>query len=238
MTEEKKEEIWGALATVQAKLRTQPHTREVNVGKYGYTYTELSALCDYLMPLLGEAGIATTYTSSPCGESSMTISCRLTAWDGSHVEAATVMQPDAFDPQSVGKALTYGRRYCLQMVTGIATESDTDCAPVGAEHKPTPRASQAQTAATSTRQEPTPSTTSEVEDPNAASDKQKKMIWAVISKTLGNANRDETKAIVDAASVKIAGVRASQLTKKGASALIEWAQTATLADLAFDEIPF
>lgn len=244
MATENKEQIWAALAAVQSQIKTQPHTREVSVGKYAYTYTELSALCDYLMPILSAAGIATTYTSEPVGAASLRISCRLTAADGSHVEAATVIDPGNPDAQSVGKVLTYGRRYCLQMVTGIATESDTDCdtesdtdcAPSDATHKPTQSAG---------RLVPPPSQATQAqtaEYPNAMSEKQRGALWAIISKKAPqDATPDEKKALLEVGARRACGVELKAIDKRSASMLIEWLDNATPADFAQpekDEVSF
>lgn len=231
------EGIWAALAAVQRELRTQPHTREVSVGKYSYTYTELSALSDYLLPILGGAGISVTYTSEPCGEASLRISCRLTHSDGSHVVASTVIAPDGPDAQSVGKVLTYGRRYCLQMATGIATESDNDCAPSEAQHRPS--ASKARQPAS----DPKPSAArADNGAPEMLSDAQRRKIFMrtreLLSEGGATPTDDEVRAQCTAtAQGMYEGRTVSQLSKRQASGLIEWLETANKAALT-DDLPF
>jgi hypothetical protein len=227
--------IWAALAAVQRELRTQPHTREVRVqskggGAYGYTYTELSALSDYLLPLLGAAGIATTYTTrvTPSGDA-LEIACRLTAGDGSHVESATVIQPAAWGAQDVGKVITYGRRYCLQMATGIATEPDDDNAPDGATHSPKAAAKPAAPAR--------PNPAEDAGQHDAISDAQRRMIFSRVREILGGeATDDDVRSQCTAVAKAMHNHSVSELTKRQASAVIDWLKDATPAMLA-DDIP-
>jgi hypothetical protein len=250
--------IWAALAGVQRELRTQPHTRSVNVGKYGYTYTELSALCDYLLPLLGAAGIATTYTSRLAGETALEIECRLTACDGSSVASSVFMSPEAWDPQSIGKSVTYGRRYTLQMATGIATEEDTDCAEAKgkATHaaKTAPAPAPAYTIAPAREPErlvPPPSVPVAVGPrpqqtegaaaavaANAITAPQRGKIFARVKELLpADATDDEVRALCTKTAMDMFHVTVSGLTKKRASAVIEWLDKADVESLT-DKIPF
>jgi len=228
--------IWAALAAVQTELKTQAHTRRVDVGKYGYTYTELSALCDYLLPVLGAAGIATTYTTRLAAESSLEIECRLTAGDGSHVEASVFIAPEAWDAQSVGKACTYGRRYSLQFATGIATEADDDCAPKDAKHAP-------KTAAAPKPAAPKPATAAagqserEQLEGTGISDAQRRAIFGRVKEIFGGAAPDdEVRANCTAVAMRLHGKSVSQLTKTQASGVIDWLKDATVAKLN-DDIP-
>lgn len=234
-------QIWAALASVQRELQSQVHTRHVSVGKYSYTYTELSALTDYLLPRLAAAGIAVTYTTDPLG-AALRVACRLTASDGSSVESATVIEPDSHGAQDVGKVITYGRRYTLQMATGIATEEDDDNAQTGATHQPVRQmaatssqggSQKAQTSQASQAAKPTQTD----EDPNAASDKQKKMIWALVSKHIDGGDKVAIKEQVDAIAMMVSGVRASQLDRRQATGVIDWLQQSTAQDI-LDVVPF
>jgi len=223
---ENQQAIWAALAAVQTTLKTQAHTRKVEAGKYGYTYTELSALADYLLPILGAAVIATTYTSRLTGTDALEIECRLTASDGSHVEASTFIQPGSWSAQDVGKVETYGRRYTLQMVTGIATEADDDCAPAGAKHEAVkPQAAKP------------PQERAAVEG-TGITEPQRRMIFAKVKALLpADASDDEIRAVCTKTATGMFGVTVSGLSKKDASAVIDWLATATFETLT-SELPF
>jgi hypothetical protein len=236
-------EIHAALALVQRDLRTQPHTRTVSVGKYSYTYTELSALSDYLLPLLAAAGISTTYTSEPHGEAALRITCRLTHGDGSSVESSTVIVPESGSAQDVGKVLTYGRRYCLQMATGIATESDDDAAPSGATVGPS-RAkppAPAQTKVASSPQPPEKNNDSGGADA-PITEAQRRKIFVRVREILTADGRpaptdDEVRGHCTTAAQGMYNSTVGGLTKRQASGMIEWLETATAAMLT-DDLPF
>lgn len=225
--------VWAALAAVQKELKTQAHTRRVDVGKYGYTYTELSALCDYLLPVLGAAGIATTYTSRLAPPDALEIECRLTAGDGSSVAASTFITPASWTAQDVGKTMTYGRRYTLQMVTGIATEADDDCAPEDAKHAPRtaakPAAAAVKTATGQSEREQLEGT--------GITEAQRRAIFARVKEIFGGAAPDdEVRANCTATAMRLYNKSVSQLSKTQASGVIDWLKDATVAKLN-DDIP-
>jgi hypothetical protein len=148
-------ELAKALAAVQADL---PHVTENKVGKiegtskttgkpfsYEYKYADLTAVAEAILPLLGKHELA--FTSRP------------TLIDGRFVLAYSLLHssgeredgeyplPDRGTPQELGKHISYGRRYCLSAVTGVApggedndaaeaTEVHTDRERTGAPYRP------------------------------------------------------------------------------------------------------
>jgi len=229
---ENQQAIWAALAAVQMHLKTQAHTRRVDVGKYGYTYTELSALCDYLLPVLGAAGIATTYTTRLAPPDALEIECRLTAGDGSSVAASTFITPASWTAQDVGKSMTYGRRYTLQMVTGIATEADDDCAPDSAKHAPKEAPKAATPPATP------PSRERDQLEGTGITEAQRRKVFARVKEIMpADATDDDVRAACTKTAQDMFQLTVSGLNKKQASTVIEWLETATF-EMLTDKVPF
>lgn len=146
-----KSALTEALAAVQQHLPTVGKSETATVrsdkGNYSYSYADLAAVSEAILPLLAKHGLAWV--------------CRPTIRDGSFVlayelrheggESITGEYPlTGGTPQQIGSAITYARRYCLCSVTGVAPKSDDDdaqaasvrqhpAAPVG-EYRPDPTA--------------------------------------------------------------------------------------------------
>jgi hypothetical protein len=134
----------GSLAAALAQLQTHlPQIKKVSTGKiegttkagkefsYAYKYADLADISEALLPLLGEVGLS--FIAKP------------TFVDGRFVLAYSLLHESGeredgeypltgSTPQQIGSAITYGRRYCLCAVTGVAPEDDDDAArAVGAQ---------------------------------------------------------------------------------------------------------
>lgn len=91
------------------------------------TYADLSSVVSAVLPILNAHGIA--WVEQPrITDGTFTLHCEL-----NHVESGTSIDgdwplpdPAKTDPQKLGSALTYGRRYMLLTLTGIAPDDDDD----------------------------------------------------------------------------------------------------------------
>lgn len=135
MTETKTENLAHALAVLQTRLPEIKKSQEAKIqsdrGKYSYSYADLAQITKELMPILGELGLS--------------FSAKPTILDGQFVLVYTLRHvsgaedqgiyplPATGTPQAIGSAITYGRRYCLCAITGIAPEDDDDGAAAQAE---------------------------------------------------------------------------------------------------------
>jgi hypothetical protein len=143
--------------------------------------------------------------------------------------------------RGVGKALTYAEKYLILKLFNVPTD---DADPDAEDRQPTtPKAAPAPQ---SGRLVPPPAqaaSTSE-ENPNAMLDKQRKMIWAIISKKAPqDATPEEKRALIEHAARRACGCDIKAVDKRGASILIEWLDKATPADFAAgeaekEEVPF
>ena len=125
-------EIAKALAAAQAKLSNPKRNREVNTGKFKYSYATHDSIIDLVRPVLAEVKLSIHQGVVKSG-----------APDGSHGEywvetllmhesgqwmATTTPLPytGSIDAQALGSALSYARRYGLSAMLGIASEEDDD----------------------------------------------------------------------------------------------------------------
>src|SRR5258706_1677224 len=129
-----------ALAAVQAELPRVTKDSKADIetksgGRFGYTYADLAGVSQHILPLLGKHGLA--------------FMCKSTMLDGRMVLMYSLLHssgepedgiyplPQNATPQQLGSAITYGRRYCLCAVTGVAAdEDDHGKAATVAEEKP------------------------------------------------------------------------------------------------------
>lgn len=121
------ENLAAALAAVQAQLPHVTKGKKADTGKYSYTYADLSDIAQAIHPLLGANGLAwvTKPTLNADGAFVLAYSLRHTSGEAETGEYP-LPDPSKTPPQSVGSAITYGRRYCLCAVTGVVADEDDD----------------------------------------------------------------------------------------------------------------
>lgn len=86
-------------------------------------YASLSNILDNIQLPLSESGL--TFTQIPTGEGGLT-TMLMHAESGEYITGEYIMKPVKSDPQSLGSAITYQRRYALCAVLGLNIEDDDD----------------------------------------------------------------------------------------------------------------
>ena len=122
-TSDKTSELVKALAKAQEAFPAIAKDKEVHAGSRRYCYAELSTVIDAVKPVLLKNGIVLTHGMESNGHSALT--CRLSHTSGEWMES-TYPLPQTANSQEMGSAITYGRRYTLCAMLGIATEDDDD----------------------------------------------------------------------------------------------------------------
>lgn len=123
-------ELAKALAEFQANL---PHvskagTAEVQTktgGRYSYTFADLADVSAAALPLLGKYGLSFSSKPTLTDEGRFVLRYSLRHSSGES-DGGDYPLPTNAPPQELGSAITYGRRYCLCAVTGIAPDDDDD----------------------------------------------------------------------------------------------------------------
>lgn len=92
-------------------------------GSYKYTYTDLGTLTHTVLPLLTKHGLS-FITTPRITDGGYELVGVLLHESGESVEGALPIY--GRQPQEIGSALTYARRYLLGAMTGVVTEDDDD----------------------------------------------------------------------------------------------------------------
>jgi hypothetical protein len=125
---------WPTLAAALAAFQSQrPDLEKTSTakipgkdGKQGYTY-DYATLADVekaVLPSLGSVGLA-WHCHTELISNSFVLVCTLEHESGEKVSSAFPL-PNASQPQTLGSALTYFKRYALMMATGVSAASDDD----------------------------------------------------------------------------------------------------------------
>lgn len=115
-----------ALCKVQREIDDPSKNKRADAGKRGsYRYADLVQVLDVVRPALTAHGFAVT--QMPCEhEGQPAVTTLLLHESGEWLESVFRLRPVQSDPQSVGSALTYARRYALLALCGIAADDDDD----------------------------------------------------------------------------------------------------------------
>jgi hypothetical protein len=93
-------------------------------------YADLSVVVEAVVPALNAAGVSVLQFPAFNGEL-VSVATTLLHESGSSVTATLHLRPSKLDPQGVGSAITYARRYALMAMTGAAPEDDDGAAASG-----------------------------------------------------------------------------------------------------------
>lgn len=121
-TSEKIGELAKALAIAQGGFK--PVKRDATNPFYHSKYAPLSSIIDATRESLTKNGLAFLQTVSV--NDHVTVETMLMHESGEWVKGAISLKPKADDPQAAGSAITYGRRYSLGAILGVASEDDDD----------------------------------------------------------------------------------------------------------------
>ena len=96
-----------------------------NGGQYSYTYADLGSIIETTTTTLDAFGLSVSQETQ--GDSTgVFLTTRLLHDSGQWLEAGPLFLPVEGNAQAFGSAITYGRRYQLTAILGIATEDDDD----------------------------------------------------------------------------------------------------------------
>lgn len=86
-------------------------------------YADLSEVVEAVVPALNAAGVGVIQNAANDGDW-VSVATTLIHESGASVTSLLRLRPSKTDPQGVGSAITYGRRYSLLAMTGAAPEDD------------------------------------------------------------------------------------------------------------------
>lgn len=115
---------------IPALIQFQSEVRAVGKNKknphFGSSYADLAAIMDEAMPALGKNGLAIVQNLVESSPDEVRLLTTLYHTSGQWLSSLITLRPSKTDPQGVGSAITYARRYSLSPLLGIVTEEDDD----------------------------------------------------------------------------------------------------------------
>jgi len=117
-------ELTTALIKVQSKLK--PAKFNAINPFFKSKYADLNSIWESCRELLSANGLAVIQTIGYDDSNAPIITTTLAHITGQWISGSIKMQPTKNDPQSVGSAITYGRRYALSAMIGIVADEDDD----------------------------------------------------------------------------------------------------------------
>lgn len=136
MQSEQVNELFAALAKAQAEMG---HAKKVSENPFFKSnYADLASVVDTCRPHLAKHGLAVIHLPESADGVLVTVRCRLTHASGQWIECGLTVRPVKADPQGIGSAITYARRYTLAAIVGVATEDDDGNAASGNGGKESP----------------------------------------------------------------------------------------------------
>ncbi len=127
-------ELAAALAAAQAEITNAVKT-SVNPF-YKSRYADLATVFDACRAPLAKNGLAVIQTTDGTDGSLVVVVTTLAHKSGQWIRGRLVMRADKTDPQTIGKCITYARRYALSAMVGVAPEDDDGNAASGLDDKP------------------------------------------------------------------------------------------------------
>ncbi|WDZ91171.1 ERF family protein [Nocardiopsis sp. HUAS JQ3] len=122
------ETLAEGLVALQGRLpriaKGETATVKSDKGSYSYAYADLADVSAELLPIMASVGLS--FTARPTlVDGAFLLAYALVHVSGEREEGVYPL-PASGNPQAIGSAITYARRYCLLAVTGAAPAADDD----------------------------------------------------------------------------------------------------------------
>ncbi len=131
-------EIAKALCVVQKNLL---HAKKDSTNPFFKAqYSSLSSVWDACRDLLADNGLSVVQTSTVIEGRALVVDTTLLHTSGEWITGELAMPLAKDDPQGVGSAMTYARRYGLAAIVGVSPEDDDAEGATKREPKPTQKA--------------------------------------------------------------------------------------------------
>lgn len=122
------DELTAAFVAAQSEMTNAPKETKGQVGNQTRYYTDLPTLWDHVRPVLAKHKLAVIQLPGGHVQGGVSLSTRLVHASGQWVEDDYVMPASGQGAQAIGSALTYGRRYALMALLGVAADDDDGAA--------------------------------------------------------------------------------------------------------------
>lgn len=126
-----------ALTAVQAAIR--PAIKDADNPFFKSKYADLNSVWDTARELLAKNGLAVIQGNSVGLDNTVIVETMLSHESGEWIQSSLCLPLAKHDPQGVGSAITYGRRYGLSAIVGIVADVDDDANAASGNGHPQPR---------------------------------------------------------------------------------------------------
>lgn len=118
----------GKLAEALAKAQGMMSTAKKDSDNpfFGSRYADLAACWEVCRDPLARNGLAIIQTTTPATDGTVRVVSTLAHASGEWIRGELAVRPVKADPQGIGSALTYARRYGLCSLVGIVADEDDD----------------------------------------------------------------------------------------------------------------
>jgi hypothetical protein len=123
-TSESITKISAALVKAQGELNAV--SKDGNNPHFRSKYATLQNIVESTRDTLRKHGLAVVQTFSETDGSYISLNTTLLHESGEYITGTFSMRPSKADPQGLGSATTYARRYALSAILGIVTDDDDD----------------------------------------------------------------------------------------------------------------
>jgi hypothetical protein len=113
----------ASLVKALGEMHDLPKTQTANVGKFNYSYATLADALQLARPIFAKHDLALTQTVATLNNE-IAVYTTVIHSSGQFVTPFPLTMPVGKTAQETGSAATYGRRYSLMAVLGLATEDD------------------------------------------------------------------------------------------------------------------
>ncbi len=117
-------ELAGAFVLAQSEFEPVEKDSKGQVGPRMYKYASLKAVLAQVRDPLAKHRLAVLQLLVPTAGDRVHIRSMLLHSSGQHITSDLILSPTKTDPQSIGSAITYARRYSLQALLGLTVDDD------------------------------------------------------------------------------------------------------------------
>ena len=115
-----------SVALIAAQALVQPAKKDSVNPHFKSGYASLQSVWDAARAVLAPHGLAISQGFIESNGEAVTVTTTLIHKSGQWLRSSLTMKPQRADPQGIGSAITYGRRYGLSAMLGIVADEDDD----------------------------------------------------------------------------------------------------------------
>lgn len=112
-----------AMALAKAQAKVKGAIKDSNNPFFKSKYADLQSVWDAIREPFTSNGLSITQLTGEATDGVL-IETVLLHESGEYISSRLLMKPVKNDPQGIGSAITYGRRYGLQAIAGVCPEDD------------------------------------------------------------------------------------------------------------------